>query len=135
MEKTRLFPFWVKNIGLLFGLCALILMLLVTSETVEMEGEQTKALVSVLVFIAVILQIVSKDRHESKDIAIARLKAMSAGFIVVPIFMITNPITNWIFDGTFVLDLKLMDIVPLMVFFYFFAFYLNKRKIKLTQKN
>ncbi len=132
MKKNQkdllLLPYYFR--GIAFGILALgfsfvgLTLLDIISLGKEVEGTIFKE----FLLVGLLLLAISKGRAEDELTLRIRLQSFTAAFIFGLVYVIANPFVNFLFDGEFVSDIKVMQLLVAMFVFYFIVFYTIKRK-------
>jgi hypothetical protein len=129
-QMPRQLPNYFKKIAL--GLIAISISLIVLSisKIIQSDHVVVKNISFSILFIAFLLLAISKDKNENEAIAKLRLQSFAGAFVFGVVMIILEPFLNFLFEGSFVSDKEPDEYFLVMFFFYFWLFFLGKRKLK-----
>jgi hypothetical protein len=130
--KPLFLPVYIKWVGVIIILLALIHGVLMKALNVEMQPDQ-KELFRIFTMNAFILGLLfialSRDRFEDERIISVRVKALAWAFIWAVIYVIVSPFIDLLFKDP-VEDLSGQQVVMSMLLIYLLMFYLQKKGMK-----
>jgi len=129
-QMPRQLPNYFKKIAL--GLIAISVSMIVLSisKTIQVDHVMVKNTSFSVLFIAFLLLAISKNKDENEAIAKVRLQSFAGAFVFGAVMIILEPFLNFLFKGSFVSDKEPAEYFLVMFFFYFWLFFLGKRKLK-----
>ncbi|TNE79759.1 MAG: hypothetical protein EP332_09930 [Bacteroidetes bacterium] len=113
-----------------FGLLLLTVLFVVlsTTHTLSLDKEISKQITISTLLLSLLLLALTKDKAEDERLQKIRLKAYTASFIYGVTLAIINPLLNLVFDGSFLSDMEVNQLLITMLLFYFIVFQLLKAR-------
>ncbi len=126
-KDLLLLPYYFR--GIAFGILALgfIFVGLTLLDIISLGKEIESLIFQELFLVGLLLLVITKGRVEDELTLRIRLKSFTAAFIFGVANVIVNPFINLLFDGKFVLDIKVMQLLLSMFMFYFIIMFILKR--------
>ena len=127
-KDLRLLPNYFKKIA--WGLLAIILIIVVLklSNVLQKDKELLINIIQSGVLLALLLLSITKDKIEDELTIKIRMGAFAGAFILGVGLFIAHHFVNLIFDGNFMSDIGVFQLLLTMFFFYFGIFYMAKMK-------
>ncbi|MDD2634494.1 MAG: hypothetical protein PHW82_03245 [Bacteroidales bacterium] len=131
MNKTqkdlKLLPPIFKKIA--YGIMFLIILFVILSITkiLAIDKQIAKTISMSFFLIALLLLAMTRSKIEDELTLRIRLKAFGASFLYGVVFVIITPFVNLFFDGSFLLDIGVEQLLISMFLFYFMMMFLMKR--------
>jgi hypothetical protein len=128
-KLIQLLPNYFRWIGLIITLLPILFLIIARSLNNELfqAHKETIKIFSINVFILGLLFIVlTKDKIEDEMTMLLRLRAMAFIFIVAVIYVITQPLIDWIWNDTFSI-LNSRHLVVIMLISYIIYFFILKK--------
>ncbi|MDD4216802.1 MAG: hypothetical protein PHZ24_05655 [Bacteroidales bacterium] len=133
MDKTQkdfnLLPPIFKKIAFGIILIVILFVILNVTKVLRIDKQIAKTITMSFFLIALLLLAITKNKIEDELTLRIRLKAFAASFLYGVAFVIVKPFVNLLFDGTFLLDMGVEQLLLSMFFFYFIMMFIMKRSI------
>ncbi len=127
-KEINLLPNYFKKIA--WGLLSVMLLIFVLSvlKVIDFDKDLLKQIIESGVLLSLLLLSITKDKIEDELTMKIRVGAFAGSFIFGVAFFIANHFVNLIFDGNFMADTGVFQLLLTMFFFYFGIFYVAKRR-------
>jgi len=125
--ELRLLPKYFKKIAFGIMLATLCFILLFVSEIITTDKEVTKTISKSLFLISLLILSMTKNKIEDELTLVIRLKAFAASFIFGVLIVIIDPFINLLFEGAFLLNKGVTELLISMLLVYFSMVFIMKR--------
>jgi hypothetical protein len=126
-QDLRLLPLNFRKVA--YGLILLsgLLVILSISKTLTIDQEIVKTISKSTFLISLLLLALTRNKIEDELTLRIRLKAFAASFIYGVVIVIIEPLINLLFDGSFLSDKGVIELLISMFFFYFIMMFIMKK--------
>jgi len=131
MNKTQkdlnLLPPVFKKIAYGIVFLTILFAILSITKVLTIDKQIAKTISMSFFLIALLLLAITQSKMEDELTLRIRLKAFAASFIYGVAFVIITPFINLLFDGSFLLDMGVEQLLISMFLFYFMMMFIMKR--------
>lgn len=126
-KDLQLLPVYFKKIALGIIIASILFMVLSISKTLTFDKELIKIISKSSFLISLLLLALTRNKIEDELTLKIRLKAFAASFIYGVVIVIVEPFINLLFDGSFLSDKGVTELLMSMFFFYFLMMFIMKK--------
>ncbi len=125
-QDLKLLPTYFKKVAFGIMLISALLVVLSISKSLPIDKEIIKTVAKSGFLISLLLLVITRNKIEDELTLRIRLKAFSSSFIFGVVMVIIDPFINLLFDGNFLSDKGVTELLISMFFFYFLMIFLMK---------
>ncbi|NVN96485.1 MAG: hypothetical protein HXX18_14510 [Bacteroidetes bacterium] len=126
-QDLRLLPRNFKKVAFGIMLISGLLVVLYILKVLTIDKEIVKTIAKSGFLISLLLLVITRNKIEDELTLRIKLKALSASFIYGVVIVILEPFINLLFDGSFLQDKGVTELLISMFFFYFLMIFIMKK--------
>ena len=126
-QDLRLLPRNFKKVAFGIMLISGLLVVLYILKVLMIDKEIVKTIAKSGFLISLLLLVITRNKIEDELTLRIKLKALSASFIYGVVIVILEPFINLLFDGSFLQDKGVTELLISMFFFYFLMTFIMKK--------